>query len=423
MVKVLMLMVLMVGGSAQAARLKAFCTAVNGKVEGTAINKKVEIASLSKIMTSYWAAATLDLQSRFETSIHVTEVAKDLYDVHVQGSKDPFFSQFQFQFLISELNQMHVFAIRHLTFDENFWFRPDARSREAVIRYPETPTLGEVLLNLKSEMKQLDEGYDVLRKKALEYSGLTLVPQLKLKVTDINALSTANFQKQESTKTWILRSAPLYKILHDINRSSNNYASHLVFESLGGATAFSQFILEKLALGPEQVEMYEGSGYPKEIQGKKYYNKASCVSVISIIGGLISEVEKQGLVIQDILSVAGLDISEDERSTVSAVYTNEVTTGALIAKTGTANPVVALAGEVSTQKGKILFASMYGTSGGNDVAIRDDQREGRKRIITQVTDLIKKNGGAAPISFTPYFFFPIDEQSRLTEANNDLAKN
>ena len=104
------------------------------KVEGQNIDKLVEIASVSKIFTAYWALKMLGPNYRFQTLVIIKPVENDneSFDVHLRGGYDPLFNAWQMQYLIAELNRLSVKKIRTLSFDERFKFHMSARSGHQV---------------------------------------------------------------------------------------------------------------------------------------------------------------------------------------------------------------------------------------------------------------------------------------------------
>ena len=116
------------GFTAQASSLAAFCTLKDGdgpdtaKIEQFNADKRLPIASVSKVMTGWYIVASKGANYRIPTSFHVTPVENDLYDIHIQGARDPYFGHESLQFAISELNKLGIKKVRRLSFDENFKF-------------------------------------------------------------------------------------------------------------------------------------------------------------------------------------------------------------------------------------------------------------------------------------------------------------
>ncbi|MFZ4404174.1 MAG: hypothetical protein ACOYOK_08745, partial [Pseudobdellovibrionaceae bacterium] len=116
---------------------QAFCYYLDKQgqmVDGDNVEKKLPIASVSKIITSHWVTYNAindprfwtnndprsGLYYRFKTYIFLNKVDKNQYDVHIQGGYDPFFGRDSIYFLYSELNRLGVKSVRNFTFDERF---------------------------------------------------------------------------------------------------------------------------------------------------------------------------------------------------------------------------------------------------------------------------------------------------------------
>ena len=89
------------------------------EVLGKNLDERLPIASVSKVYTSLMAVTSFNLEHKFFTQIYVTAAPGGAYDVHLQGSRDPYFNKFKMHMIISRLNEMKVTKIRNLTFDEN----------------------------------------------------------------------------------------------------------------------------------------------------------------------------------------------------------------------------------------------------------------------------------------------------------------
>src|SRR5687768_10134846 len=90
----------------QAATMSYYChvldKAINETptIQGKNISKAMPIASVSKLVTSYWAIKTLGPDYRFITILHIKKVGEDLYDIHLEGSRDPYFGKESLHYLI-----------------------------------------------------------------------------------------------------------------------------------------------------------------------------------------------------------------------------------------------------------------------------------------------------------------------------------
>jgi D-alanyl-D-alanine carboxypeptidase/D-alanyl-D-alanine-endopeptidase (penicillin-binding protein 4) len=399
---------------ALASKIKASCYLQDGEgkaLQGVNVDERHEIASVSKVMTAYWAVKKMGTEGRFPTVFHITPVANNLYDVHIQGSHDPYFGRQTLQFLVSELNQIGVSHIRSLTFDEKFRFLEEVRGRSAAQGHfqLDAPSDHRVMVEMRGTLNALTKGYDLLSKKAQDGQGLRLRKSIALRVDSIEFKSTADFVATPETRAHVYMSAPVHVLLKEMNRNSNNYAAHQIFEALGGAEEFQKFIKADLNLEEKEIKFVNGSGDRLDLVGNKsVYNEATCRSVVKIVRALDLEMQRQKSSILDVMAVAGEDPSENERSTVTALYNADSTSGALVAKTGTVNPSVTLAGMISTNEGDVYFGYIYGTKG-----TAADWRDARGMIRSQVFKLMSNFGGKKEVSYDAHTFLPFDQKSEL----------
>jgi hypothetical protein len=129
-----------------------------------------------------------------------------------------------------------------------------------------------------------------------------------------------------------------------------------------------------------------------------------------VIAAFRESLQRQKIELENVMALAGEDPSERERSTVSNIYGNEATADALIAKTGTVNPSVTLAGMASTEEGDVYFGIIYGTNGR-----KADWTAARTKIRGDVMKLFKKFHNKKEIDYDPTRFMAFDKNSHLRE--------
>lgn len=405
------------GWSAQGATLDSYCfygLGMNQRPSGQNFDQLLPLASVSKIMTTHWALAQLGSQYRYPTIVHLLQTQKPgVWDIHLTGSRDPFFGKENLHFLISELNKMKITKIRYFTFDEKVKIYWEVRSGgRAIIEYPlNAPEIETVLSELTSHSPFLS-GYSATQ-TALSKVGIELFkkPQFSIeKIAYQSSFSFANSQRRfmpQMTKT--LFSAPLVEILKEMNRNSNNHAANQIFQSLGGPNAYRRFAWEKLKLASTQIQFVNGTGAPFVangtttpllIGGKKTYNVATCATVLKVLASLDRELKKQNQSYEDIFAIPG----ERNSNTLDGTYASDDLIGVLMAKTGTVNPSITLAGIASTKAGHVLFSYHMGIIETENEGRRGaDQAQARITIREKVTEMIKKKyGGGQPVKIRAY---------------------
>lgn len=396
---------------AQAASLRASCHLednANDRIEGVNVDDRYPIASVSKIMTAYWAVAKMGPQGRFPTRVSIRVVTNELADVHLTGSRDPYIGKWTLQYMVSELNRLGVTKIRNLTYDENFKFLIDTTGDVAHANFDNhEPGPDRVGSNLKKAFENIAGGYDGLKSRVSKLRKMSMPASIKMKVESISFLSKEDFNPSQYDSAFTYRSTVLLDILKEMNRNSNNYAANNIFEHLGGPEKFREFVKERLNLGTDSLRFVNGSGDSKTTESGKIYNEGTCRSVIKILQALRAELKKTGHGLHHVLAVAGRNAA-GTKSTVD-MYKNEETNGALIAKTGTVNPAITLAGMMVTEEGNLYFGYIYKTNGSGG-----DWRNARQKIKVAVTAMLKEHGGGDPISSVPEAFLAFDEGSKLT---------
>jgi serine-type D-Ala-D-Ala carboxypeptidase/endopeptidase (penicillin-binding protein 4) len=401
----------------QGAEIKTYCSwdgSSEGQISGRQIESLYEIASISKVLTSFWLIREKTFEYRFKTRLHFKRLENNTYDLFIQGGRDPMFSRENLQFIIAQLNARGINKIRNLSFDANFSFFEEVRSS----------------LVAQGFFRNQDPGFERIRRELNSFlsqiNKKNPFPE-RIKFSVENIISENEFATSYGLQfdfSLEHKSVPAIKILKEMNRNSNNHAANQIFEMLGGRNKFAEFIYQELSLTNRDLVIYNGSGDRMDgANGEKYYNQATCRALVKIIRALQIEILKQTnhlqspLGLQDLLSVAGVNSPNGEASTVSNLYGNDLTEDAVIAKTGTVNPSVALAGLASTMSGEYYFVWVYGTNG-----TRTDWIQGRQKIRSELNSAIRNWGGPRPLHYQAHNFVSFDEESKLTDSNPSLIQ-
>jgi D-alanyl-D-alanine carboxypeptidase len=373
------------------------------RLQGDHAEELFKIASVSKVVTSYWAIRELGPYFKFGTRIHITPVGHNFFDVHIQGSRDPFWGRELTHFLFSELNKNGVREIRKLTFDENLIFRWSVISDNVV---PFDPPYQEIEGALEKHLKNLEIEYPQTRQEAEEF-GLQLPAALSLKAQTVAYLPSLDFKIASETVTYTLKSAPLYRYLKETNVVSNNHVADHLFNYLGGREKFKSFIQQDMNMDSRDIQFINGSG--NSIVGSnengaavKEYNKASCRTMVHILNKMHTELQKKfGLDLKDVMAVSGAD-----QGTLKPRY-DSIHNG-MVAKTGTVDPAVTLAGMVSTTLGDVYFGIFMATNSSAD------WNDARDKVREKVMDLMSRFGGRKSFDYTARGFMPFDQNSGMT---------
>lgn len=388
----------------------AYCELKQGRegVTGYQSQELVPLASVSKVITSYWATSVRGLDSTFETRLHVRAVTEDIFDVHLEGSRDPFMGRSSLHFLMSELNRMGVKKIRLLSFDENFraflGVQESAHTEigvDGLISVQETADNLRGLLNRNRWSETSVKAYALTRSRA-QAQGVGMSADVSLSVDDVQMIPKSKYPSDdENTAVISFRSSPLARYLKEMNIYSNNYIADALWTILGGGGAFQKFYQRQLNIGPDKIRFYTGSGLPaKGAQGQRLDNLSTCETVLQILNAFEKDLASVNLDLSQVMLVGGVD-----GGTLGAAYQQESLSNAVVAKTGTLNQAKTLAGYVSTQEGKVFFGAFFRVSGATQSAAATEQRD------YLVKKLIRENGGKKSLGMSAKAFLPFDKNS------------
>lgn len=389
-----------------------FRSRTNSKVQGVRVDQRYKIASVSKIMTSHWAVATLGPNYRFKTGVMVDSSDPQAINVHLAGDMNPYFDLQMLQNLVSELNRLGVTRVQKLTFDENFYYGSSIRFDRYLAHSNGVISSIETGKSLRRDLAQISGGYSLTLAKAQALYGMKLSDNARLSVKEIGFRSSQDYRPNSVVKIFTLASAPLHRFLKEMNRNSNNYVADLIFKKLGDQGAYRNFIKHRLKYDESQVRFVNGSGYPVLRNEEKIYNEASCGATVQVLIDLKQILIKEQLDLEDVLPVAGVN-AQGEVSTVSRIYNTGNTRGALIAKTGTINDTISLAGMISAEEGDIFFGIFYKINGTKREVYQ--AYEGIRNLIEKWT---KEFGGKDSIDYKAVAFLPFDKDSVLHPVND-----
>jgi D-alanyl-D-alanine carboxypeptidase/D-alanyl-D-alanine-endopeptidase (penicillin-binding protein 4) len=397
----------------------SFCYAQesNGQLvfEGRNAKEKVRLASVSKLLTTYWSVGVLGLDYRFKTKFQYNPRTKDL---HITGSRDPFFGRRSFFYIMSELNRLGITEINKLTFDQAVTFFPaveEKSTHHTSIGVTGGLTVGSVKNNLANIMntsswdKAQHDRYNKFKEEAKD-EDLSVSSKLKMSVQAVEYVRSETYQSESGSVVYQFMSAPLYSYLKEMNKYSLNYTADELYKVLGGRNAFKKYVEQDLGLGAQDLEIYTGSGLPDEINNERFDNEASCESVVRVIQSISQKLKnynsesRNQFQLKDIMLVAGVD-----DGTIGGSYQAPGVRGSMVAKTGTINQAITLAGALSTKEGKVYFGVFWQIPGPGD---RFAARAARDSVVLT---LIRDFGGGVPLSYSPKTFTPFDYHSSLKE--------
>jgi len=196
------------------------------------------------------------------------------------------------------------------------------------------------------------------------------------------------------------KSSKLLDVLKALLCYSNNFMAERIGDGLGGPEAISALLTKRLGLNPDELSLASASGVG--------VNRVTPRAMMKVLRALRAELAKNKLLLSDILPVAGVD-----PGTLEDRYTDPLTRGSVVAKTGTLirtdGGASSLVGQMKTKSGRVvLFVIM--NQRGNVVRFRQNQD-------TIVTSIQNSLGGPAPFDY-----HPVKLAMRLANSEFEAAK-
>jgi D-alanyl-D-alanine carboxypeptidase/D-alanyl-D-alanine-endopeptidase (penicillin-binding protein 4) len=180
------------------------------------------------------------------------------------------------------------------------------------------------------------------------------------------------------------KSSRLVDVLKVLLCYSNNFMAERIGETLGGPQAVSARLADKLKISPDEMVLSSTSGLG--------INRVTPRAMMKILRALSAELQKNKLVLSDILPVAGID-----PGTLEERYTDQASRGSVVAKTGTLvrtdGGASSLVGQMKTKSGRVVMFVILNQHG-NVPRFRQNQDQ----IVTAIQNTL---GGPAPFDYRP----------------------
>lgn len=391
---------------------QAYCyTDSRGTFQGFNVDKKMKIASVTKVITSLWAVKKLGANYRYETKFYVKGT-----HMHIEGSNDPYMSNEKMIYIISSLNKLGITTLKSISFNNNIQINPGATANPHTERYPSFDsqyhtTLIKKYFNTKDwtdSLKADYKKYSNLAPKGRYVSNPTFSVE-NVYPSIMNPFGIVAYPIIPSgLKILTLKSPQLHKYLKNLNGWSNNYTSQAIFQGLGGASKFKDFAKNTYGLDDNELTLYTGSGLPDRTYGRKD-NLASCRAVGLVTEHLKEELERQGKRIEDVLAVPGSDVG-----TLRKRLTGSGMLHASVGKTGTLDYVSALAGAINTKSGYSFYGIFNTTYSQKSYIAKGTQNE-------MVRVLFNELGGPKSFKYSAEAFLPYDKNQELKGMADDSA--
>ncbi|MEO8648781.1 MAG: D-alanyl-D-alanine carboxypeptidase [Acidobacteriota bacterium] len=346
-------------------------------------------ASNVKIATAYAVLKTFGPSYRFPTSVWTDgsyeESTGTIYgNLYVSG-RDPVFGYEHAVDLAAEMNRMGIKKVNgDLIVTDNFTMNYGLSPARA------SQTLFQSLDAVKrpAAAKRVWETY--------------LINAGRLSQTDGNPgvafTGTAYVQPMPSNAKLLFthESAPMREIVKTTLCYSNNFIAERLGDMLGGPSAVARIVQQNTGVGVNEFYLQTSSGLG--------VNRVTPSAMMKLLRIFRNDLARYKMSFADIMPVAGLD-----KGTLENRFDTDFSSGSVIGKTGTLGNtdggVSALAGEINTRNGKLLFVIF--NQRGSVSRFRAFQNNYVSLIQGQF-------GGAAPISYTPVALDVRMAKSRFT---------
>lgn len=340
----------------------------NGDIQGANVHKKSYLASVSKLVTTYAVAKKLGTNFKHQTTFFYDPETKSM---HIQGGMDPLITFEKTFYLVNQFNHHGITEIDQLTFDDktliwpkSHWDRQNSpvlsHSQKAKYFYDylHTPEWNVLLIRYR-------EFYNRYNQDTLDFLRINERPEeLNLSIGKVEHSDEAPFDiNKENVMKLIHLSPEIENFLKYMNVLSHNYYADEYLNVVGEEEfqeILSKFMEEHFpnyeetrigfSKGESTFGIFNGSGLPDYRTGSRKDNYATCAVIIALIRELDLEVQAMERKIEESVAVTGVDMG-----TIKGRLRGERIKDKAVVKTGTTNPVSALAGMMNTKTGRRYF--------------------------------------------------------------------
>lgn len=332
-------------------------------------------ASNVKIATSYAVLKTFGPNYRFPTSVWTDgsydQATQTIHgNVYVSG-RDPIFGFEHAVGLAAELNRMGIRTVSgDLVVTDNF-----------AMNYSTSPQLSSRTLFATLDAGKRSTAATRVWTNHLIHSGRT-APSMGLPSVLFTGAVYVQPMPSNAKLLFTHESTPMRDIVKVMMCYSNNFVSERLGDLLGGPYAVARIVQQNTGSLPHEFSIATSSGLG--------INRVTPAAMMKLLRVLRTDLAKYKMTYADIMPVAGLD-----RGTLEKRFDTDFASGSVVGKTGTLGQTdggaSALAGEINTRKGKLLFVIF--NQRGNVSRFRSFQNNYVSLIQGQF-------GGPAPIAYT-----------------------
>ena len=304
-------------------------------------------ASNVKIATAYAVLKTFGPEFRFLTNVY-TDGAIDRTTGTLNGNlyvsgKDPMFNYEHGVTVANELNKLGITTVKgDLIVTDNF-----------VMNYSASPLVSAQTLAGTLDAAKRHPSATRAWLSFLSYSGRYGQVQGVPSVT-FTGSSYAQGIPSSLHLLFTHESTPIREILKSTLCYSNNFLAERLGDMLGGPYAVARLVQLNANIPPAEFSLQTSSGLG--------YNRVTPNAMMKLLRALRADLAHFKMTFSDIMPVAGVD-----KGTLEGRFDTDFSRGSLVGKTGTLGNTdggaSALAGEVNTRNGRLLFVifNMHGS--------------------------------------------------------------
>ena len=333
-------------------------------------------ASNVKIATSYAVLKTFGPDFRFQTTVwtdgQIDTVTRTLTgNIYVSG-RDPMFNLEHAVNVAYELNRLGISTINgDLIVTDNF-----------ALNYNMSPvSSGNGLAAAMDSMKRngaTAKAWQSYLVNSGKSGKITLIPSVTISGSVYVQPIPSNLRQ-----LFTHESAPLREIVKVTMCYSNNFLAERLGDMIGGPFRVAQMAQQGAGVSPQEFVLQTASGLG--------INRVTPRAMMKLLRALRNDLAKYKMTFADIMPVAGVD-----KGTLEGRFDTDFARGSVVGKTGTLGNtdggVSALAGEISTRTGTLLFVIF--NQKGSVPRFRAFQNNYVSLIQGQF-------GGAAPMAYNP----------------------
>ena len=296
-------------------------------------------ASNVKIATSYAVLKTFGPDFRFQTSFwtdgQIDMATRTLNgNLYVSG-RDPMFNLEHAVNVAYELNRLGISAVNgDMIVTDNF-----------ALNYNMSPVSSgnglAIALDAGKRNGATVKAWQNYLVNSGKYGKITLIPSVSLSGSVYVQPMPGNIRQ-----LFTHESAPLREIVKVTMCYSNNFLSERLGDMVGGSYRVAQLSQQGAGVSPQEFILQTSSGLGT--------NRVTPKAMMKLLRALRIELAKHKMTFADIMPVAGID-----KGTLEGRFDADFSRGSVVGKTGTLGNtdggVSALAGEINTRNGKLLF--------------------------------------------------------------------